>query len=90
MLASVAKKLQSPRLATLAAQVKLDAFTRVKKAIDDMIVQLLKEKEDEIKHKDFCTDDLNIKKVETERGVQWRPAGGSQSGAAALAGIYLA
>ena len=38
------------------------------KAIDDMIAQLLKKKTDEIKHKDFCTDDLNIKQVETERG----------------------
>ena len=43
------------------------------KAIDDMIAQLLKKKTDEIKHKDFCTDDLNVKQVETERGVQWRP-----------------
>merc|ERR1719482_754226 len=67
LLASVAKKLQSPRLATLAAQVKLDAFTRVKKAIDDMIVQLLKEKEDEIKHKDFCVDDFNKNQLETEK-----------------------
>merc|ERR1719482_882070 len=67
LLASVAKKLQSPRLATLAAQVKLDAFTRVKKAIDDMIVQLLKEKEDEIKHKDFCVDDFNTNQLETEK-----------------------
>merc|ERR1719261_294059 len=67
LLASVAKKLQSPRLATLAAQVKLDAFTRVKKAIDDMIVQLLKEKEDEIKHKDFCVNDFNKNQLQTEQ-----------------------
>merc|ERR1719321_2337273 len=67
LLASVAQKLQSPRLATLAAQVKLDAFTRVKKAIDDMIVQLLKEKEDEIKHKDFCVNDFNKNQLETEK-----------------------
>merc|ERR1719305_2052675 len=54
LLAGVARKLQNPRLATLAVRVRLDAFTRVKKAIDDMVAQLLKEKEDEIKHKDFC------------------------------------
>merc|ERR1719236_87593 len=54
LLSAVAKKLQNPRLATLAVRVRLDAFTRVKKAIDDMVAQLLKEKEDEIKHKDFC------------------------------------
>merc|ERR1719262_2055998 len=53
LLSAVANKLQNPRLATLAVRVRLDAFTRVKKAIDDMVAQLLKEKEDEIKHKEF-------------------------------------
>jgi len=66
LLSDVAHKLQSPRLATLAVQVRLDAFTRVKKAIDDMIAQLLKEKEDEIKHKDFCVDEFNKNQLETE------------------------
>ena len=32
LLSAVAQKLQSPRLATLAVRVRLDAFTRVKKA----------------------------------------------------------
>jgi len=67
LLSKVAKRLQSPRLATLAYQVKLDAFTRVKKAIDDMIAQLLKEKEDEIKHKDFCVDEFNTNQLQTEK-----------------------
>merc|ERR1712228_887950 len=48
LLKAVADKHNNPRLATLAYKVRLDAFTRVKKAIDDMIAQLLKEKEDEI------------------------------------------
>merc|ERR1719171_2599387 len=56
LLSAVARKNSNPKLTTLAVQVRLDAFTRVKKAIDDMIAQLLKEKEDEIKHKDFCVD----------------------------------
>merc|ERR1712137_1222451 len=59
VLASVAKKLNSPRLSAIAAKVRLDAFTRVKKAIDDMVAQLLKEKADEINHKDFCVDEFN-------------------------------
>merc|ERR1712187_1035442 len=67
LLSSAAQKLQSPRLATLATKVRLDAFTRVKKAIDDMITQLLKEKADEIKHKDFCVDEFNKNQLETER-----------------------
>merc|ERR1740138_940362 len=49
-------KIQSERrnaaaqvLTAVATKVRLDAFTRVKKAIDDLVAQLLKEKEDEIK-----------------------------------------
>merc|ERR1712050_473562 len=44
-----------------------DAFERVKKAIDDMIAQLLKEKADEIKHKDFCVDEFNTNQLQTEK-----------------------
>merc|ERR1719198_39195 len=67
VLSGVANKVSSPRLATLAVQVRLDAFTRVKKAIDDMITELLKEKADEIKHKDFCVDEFNKNELETEK-----------------------
>merc|ERR1712083_71915 len=67
LLQTVAQKLQNPRLATLAVRVRLDAFTRVKKAIDDMVAQLLKEKEDEIKHKDFCVDEFNTNELQTEK-----------------------
>merc|ERR1711957_347390 len=67
LLKAVADKLNSPRLATLAYRVKLDAFTRVKKAIDDMIAQLLQEKADEIKHRDFCVDEFNTNQLQTEK-----------------------
>merc|ERR1712224_1029358 len=67
LLSAVAKKVQNPRLATLAVRVRLDVFTRVKKAIDDMVAQLLKEKEDEIKHKDFCVEDFNTNELQTEK-----------------------
>merc|ERR1712113_1244796 len=36
-------------------------------AIDDMVSQLLKEKEDEIKHKDFCVDEFNTNELQTEK-----------------------
>merc|ERR1712174_135470 len=36
-------------------------------AIDDMIAQLLKEKADEIKHKDFCVDEFNTNELQTEK-----------------------
>jgi len=67
LLANIAKKVGNPRLATLASQVKLDAFTRVKKAIDDMVSQLLQEKADEIKHKDFCVEEFNTNQLQTEK-----------------------
>jgi DNA repair exonuclease SbcCD ATPase subunit len=67
LLSSVAQKFHSPRLANLAYRVKLDAFTRVKKAIDDMVSELLKEKADEIKHKDFCVDEFNTNQLQTEK-----------------------
>eukprot|EP00927_Polykrikos_kofoidii_P047444 TRINITY_DN415_c0_g1_i5.p1 TRINITY_DN415_c0_g1~~TRINITY_DN415_c0_g1_i5.p1 ORF type:complete len:698 (+),score=196.19 TRINITY_DN415_c0_g1_i5:68-2161(+) len=67
LLSEIARKVNNPRLATLAVQVRLDAFTRVKKAIDDMIAQLLTEKTDEIKHKDFCVDEFNANQLQTER-----------------------
>jgi hypothetical protein len=66
LLFKAAKVNGNPRLAALAARVRLDAFTKVKAAIDDMIAALLKEKADEIKHKDFCTEGLNTNERESE------------------------
>jgi len=67
MLKMVAEKVNSPRLAAFAVRVRLDAFTKVKQAIDDMISGLMKEKEEEIKHKDFCVDELNQNQLQTEK-----------------------
>jgi chromosome segregation ATPase len=67
LLTDAAEKLHSPRLSSLAVRVRLDAFERVKKAIDDMIAALTQEKADEIKHKDFCTDELNENQLQTEK-----------------------
>merc|ERR1712151_1199445 len=67
LLSAAAHKLESPRLATLAVKVRLDAFERVKKSIDDMVAALLKEKADEIKHKDFCVDEFNTNQLQTEK-----------------------
>jgi len=65
LLSRVAAKLHSPGLSTLATRVKLDAFERVKKAIDDMVAALLEEKAAEIKHKDFCVKELDENQMET-------------------------
>jgi len=70
LLSTIAKKMENPRLATLAVRVRLDAFTRVKKSIDDMVVELIKQKADEIKHKDFCIDAFNKNDQQTEKKVR--------------------
>jgi chromosome segregation ATPase len=67
LLKKVALKVDSPRLAAIALKVRLDAFVEVKKAIDDMVTQLLAEKKDEIKHKDFCVEEFNTNQLQTER-----------------------
>merc|ERR1719443_506993 len=66
LLVAAAQKFKNPRMAQLATAVRLDAFTKVKKAIDDMVAQLMKEKEDEIKHKDWCVDEMNTNERTTE------------------------
>jgi len=66
-LTAAAAKYQNPRLAVLATRVKLDAFTKVKKAIDDMVAALLQEKADEIKKRDYCIEQFHQNKAETER-----------------------
>lgn len=67
LLAVAADKLKSPRLSALALKVRLDAFVRVKKAIDDMIAQLSQQKDDESTKRDFCIDAFNENKVQVEQ-----------------------
>merc|ERR1740133_299767 len=66
VLHQMSQKFQDPRLSTLAVSARLDAFTKVKKSIQDMVDKLIKEKEDEIKHKDFCIEELNNNERDTE------------------------
>merc|ERR1719327_2081062 len=70
LLKAVAQKVNSPRLAAFALRVRLDAFTKVKEAIDDMIAQLTKQTEDEIKQKDFCVDEFNQNQLQTEKKIR--------------------
>jgi len=50
---AAAKKLNNPHLSQLAVKVRLDAFTKVKASIDEMIAALKKTQSDEVKQKDF-------------------------------------
>jgi len=67
LLSAVAQKVQNPRLAALAVHVRLDAFTKVRKAIDEMLVQLAKEKADEIKQRDFCISEFDKNTMATTK-----------------------
>merc|ERR1719345_394818 len=66
VLVAASQKFSDPRLSALAVQARLDAFTKVKASISDMVDKLTKEKEDEIKHKDFCVEELNNNERDTE------------------------
>merc|ERR1719172_220285 len=66
ILYAVAKKTGHPRLATLAARVRLDNFKKVTEEIDGMIADLKKEKADDVKMKDFCIEALHKNEVAQE------------------------
>jgi len=67
LLERVARKTHSLSIAALAATLRLDAFTRVKKAIDDMVAQITKEKADEIVFRDSCISELNSNERSTDQ-----------------------
>jgi len=59
LLEQAAAKTKNSAIAALAISAKLDAFTKVQAAIDDMITQLTKDQKDEAIHKDWCEDELH-------------------------------
>jgi len=65
LLRRAALQTQSPELAMLATTVELDAFEKVKKAIDDMIVMLKKQTEDEVKKHDWCKAEFKENEMTT-------------------------
>merc|ERR1719424_1516297 len=66
VLADAGKLSHNPKLTLLATSVRLDAFKKVKEAIDKMIADLVVEKEDEIKFKDYCIEEMNKNEADTE------------------------
>jgi hypothetical protein len=64
-LQKVARKTGSLQLAALSAHAKLDAFTKIKALIDDMVAVLKKDQEDEVKHRDFCVSEFDKNAVQT-------------------------
>jgi len=56
----------APELSLLASRAQLDTFTKVKEEIDKMVVELKRQQQDEIEHRDWCIKDLNENKRDTE------------------------
>merc|ERR1719146_269141 len=64
VLKRAADKNADPKLSLLAVSAQLDAFTKVKAAIDEMITELKKQQEDEGQHKRWCQDELRKNEVD--------------------------
>merc|ERR1719146_47577 len=69
-LAKIAIDSRDPRMSALAIHARLDAFTKVKASITEMIDTLAKEQEAEVQHKDFCVDEINTNEKATQEKEQ--------------------
>lgn len=58
MLRQAAGRGGAAQLAVLAGSAQLDAFVKVKAAIDKMAAELAKQQEEEVKHRDWCNSEL--------------------------------
>merc|ERR1719377_122455 len=65
-LSRVATQFKDPRISSLAIAARLDAFTKVKASISDMVAALSKEQDEEVKFKDFCIEEINTNEKETQ------------------------
>jgi len=66
LLMQAAHKHKDQLLYNLAVSTRMDAFAEVRKNIQAMIDQLVKEKADEVELKDFCVSEINTNEAETE------------------------
>jgi len=66
-LKAAAKKSGSAQIAMLAVSAKLDAFTKVKAAIDEMLVELKTQQKDEFEHKEWCNKELRKNAVDHKK-----------------------
>merc|ERR1719409_325358 len=64
LLHGLGQKSSNLHLLALSASVQLDAFVKVKKAIDDMTAALKADQADEVKHRDFCVTEMNQNEVQ--------------------------
>merc|ERR1719160_1180283 len=65
LVSTLAKKMNKPKLNALAMSMRLDAFTKVKASIDEMIAELKTTQKDEVEKKDYCIKALHDNEMET-------------------------
>jgi hypothetical protein len=66
VLKKAAKKSKSVQLSLLAQKAQLDAFVKVKKAIDEMYAELEQQQKDEVAHKRWCDGEFRSNEVTTK------------------------
>ena len=64
------QRARDPRLSALAMKVRISDFAEVKAKLQEMIDTLAKEKEEEIKKKDFCVEEFNKNSAATEENTR--------------------
>jgi len=65
VLSEAAGRLHSATLSLAATRAQLDAFTKVKAMIDEMVAELTKQQKDEVDHRDWCIKNMNENKRDT-------------------------
>lgn len=70
VLTEAGRRIHSPVLLKISSSVQLDAFSKVKAAIDAMITQLVKQAQDEVKRKNFCNEGLHDNDLQTLSAVR--------------------
>jgi len=65
LLQRAARRSRSPGLSLLASQMELDAFTKVKAAIDKFLLQLRAEQQHEVEEKDYCEKSIHENELST-------------------------
>merc|ERR1719355_261510 len=65
-LLQTAKKTKNFQLATLAVSTQLDAFTKVKEAMDNFMVELKKQQKDEYDKNEFCKKEIDANEDQTK------------------------
>lgn len=66
ILTAAAGRLHRPKLAMLAMKLKGGVFDKAIENVKDMIAQLHKQKQEEVKHKDYCIEELHQSDMATD------------------------